>query len=228
MKKFQLTAPRLLIAAILFSLSSAAQSASQKNQALPYYDSAAFAPKWLSPGSAELANFHKISAFSFMDQQGQQVTQNTFKDKIYVASFFFTTCPGICPKMRSQLSKVQDKFIGDDRVAIISHSIRPGNDTVEVLQEYARENNIDSDTWHLVTGKREDIYTIAREDYFANEDLGKFVEEQNFLHTENLVLVDQNQHIRGIYNGLNNTSVNHLLNDITSLQEESAGTLQSN
>ena len=145
-----------------------------------------------------------------MDQQGRQVTQNTFAGKIYVASFFFTTCPGICPKMRSQLAKVQDKFIDDEQVGIISHSIRPGNDTVEVLQTYAQENDIVKDSWHLVTGEREDIYAIAREAYFANE---------------NLVLVDQNRHIRGIYNGLNNTSVNHLLNDIATLQQEAASNL---
>jgi protein SCO1/2 len=224
MKKYQLTASRFLVATTLVVLSFMAQAAGVKANALAYYDSAAFAPKWLSPGSAELDRFHKISAFSFMDQQGKQVIQNTFKNKIYVASFFFTTCPSICPKIRSQLSKVQDKFIADAKVAIISHSIRPGNDSVEVLQAYAQENDIVNGKWHLVTGKREDIYAIAREAYFANEDLGKFVEEQDFLYTENVVLVDQNQHIRGIYNGLNNTSVNHLLNDIETLQQESAST----
>jgi protein SCO1/2 len=225
MKKFQLTVSRFLIAATLVALGSVVHSASGKVSELPYYDSAAFTPKWLSANSLELARFHKISDFSFMDQQGKQVTQKTFKDKIYVASFFFTTCPGICPKMRSQLSKVQDKFIDNDKVAIISYSIRPGNDTVDVLQAYAQDNEVVSGKWHLVTGKRKDIYTIARESYFANEDLGKFVAEQDFLHTENLVLVDSNRHIRGIYNGLNNTSVNHLLNDIETLQKELVNTL---
>jgi protein SCO1/2 len=225
MKKYQSVASKFLTTALLVTFCCIAQAAEVGEGALPYYDSAAFSPKWLKPNSLELADFHKISEFSFMDQHGKLVTHDTFADKIYVASFFFTTCPGICPKMRSQLSKVQDKFIGDDKVAIISHSIRPGNDTVKVLQQYAQQNDIVSGKWHLVTGKREDIYAIAREDYFANEDLGKFVEEQDFLHTENLVLVDSNRHIRGIYNGLNNTSVNHLLNDIETLQQELVNTL---
>jgi len=92
-----------------------------------------------------------------MDQQSKQVTQKTFKDKIYVASFFFTTCPGIYPKMRSQLSKVQDQFIDSDKVTNISYLIRPGNDTVDVLQAYAQDNEVVSGKWHLVTGKRKDI-----------------------------------------------------------------------
>jgi len=187
---------------------------------LPFYDSAAFAPKWLIPNSDEVKSFHKISDFKFMNQEGKSITQEDVKDKIYVASFFFTRCPGICPKMRSQLSKVQDKFRNNEDISIISHSIQPSNDTVEVLKNYAQKHNVISGKWHLVTGAREDIYSIAREDYFANEDLGKFVSNQDFLHTENIVLVDYNRNIRGIYNGLNNVSVNHLLGDIEVLIAE--------
>lgn len=180
---------------------------------LPYYGSAEFTPHWFKSDSPELADFHQVPEFSFTDQQGESVTLDTVKDKIYVASFFFTSCPGICPRMRSQLSKVQSEFLNDDDVIIISHSIQPGNDTVEVLQQYAQKNGIKAQKWHLVTGEREQIYALARNAYFANEDLGEFVSNEDFLHTENLVLVDKNRHIRGIYNGLNNTSVTNLITD---------------
>ncbi|MGI2107504.1 SCO family protein [Shewanella frigidimarina] len=181
---------------------------------LPYYGSAEFTPHWFKSDSPELADFHQVPEFSFTDQQGESVTLDTVKDKIYVASFFFTSCPGICPRMRSQLSKVQNEFLNDDDVIIISHSIQPGNDTVEVLQQYAQKNGIKAQKWHLVTGEREQIYALARNAYFANEDLGEFVSNEDFLHTENLVLVDKNRHIRGIYNGLNNTSVTNLITDM--------------
>ncbi|MDD8059225.1 SCO family protein [Shewanella metallivivens] len=187
---------------------------------LPYYGSAEFTPHWFKPDSPELADFHQVPAFSFMDQQGEIVTQDTVKDKIYVASFFFTRCPGICPRMKSQLSKVQSEFIDDDDIMIVSHSIQPGNDTVEVLQQYAQKNHIDAAKWLLVTGDREQIYSLAKKAYFANEDLGEYVSKEDFLHTENLVLVDKNRHIRGIYNGLNNTSVANLITDIKSLMSE--------
>jgi protein SCO1/2 len=206
---------------ILYTNVSLAES-SLKDNNLPYYNGPEFTPNWLKPDRKELTDFHKISDFKFMNQLGEFVTQEDMKGKIYVASFFFTSCPGICPKMRSQLAKVQTEFRDNNDVYIISHSIQPENDTVEVLQDYAVENDIQAGKWHLVTGKREDIYTIAREDYFANEDLGEYVSNNDFLHTENIVLVDHNRHIRAIYNGLNKTSINHLITDINTLQKESS------
>ncbi|WP_341205570.1 SCO family protein [uncultured Psychrosphaera sp.] len=214
----------LVISALFLVLSTNASSGdnSSKDNYLPYYNGPEFTPNWLKPNSKKLTDFHKISDFKFMNQLGEFVTQEDMKGKIYVASFFFTSCPGICPKMRSQLAKVQTEFRDNNDVYIISHSIQPENDTVEVLQDYADENDIQAGKWHLVTGKREDIYTIAREDYFANEDLGEYVSNNDFLHTENIVLVDHNRHIRGIYNGLNKTSINHLITDINTLQKESS------
>jgi len=209
----------VILIGILLALN--VQAFEKKDITLPYYNSAIFTPQWLKPNSPELKEFHKVSGFKFMNQLGEFVTPNTFENKIYVASFFFTSCPGICPKMRSQLFQVQQTFLNNNNVAIISHSIQPSNDTVEVLKDYADEHGILSNKWHLVTGDRDEIYKIAREDYFANEDLGEFVSNQDFLHTENLVLVDTNRHIRGVYNGLNKTSITHLINDIRTLTQES-------
>jgi len=211
----------LLILLLALTLTvRAADDPAHRSAQLPYYNSATFTPSWLNANSDALNDFHKISAFSWLNQDGDQITHNTFNNKVYVASFFFTACPGICPKMRSRLSQVQQAFLTNDKVAIISHSIQPANDTVQVLKKYADDHGIKSGKWHLVTGEREAIYKIAREDYFANEDLGEFVSNQDFLHTENLVLIDSNRHIRGIYNGLNKTSVSHLIGDITLLLKE--------
>lgn len=194
---------------------------------LPYYNSAEFTPQWFDPMSEELLDFHSIPSFSFTDQEGRKVTERTLQNKIYVASFFFTTCPGICPTLRSKLSRVQNEFLGDDEVRILSHSIQPTKDTIEVLKDYAERNDIRSDNWHLVTGNKGDIYSIAKNAYFASADLGLEEAKNEFLHTENLLLIDHNRHIRGIYNGLNNTSVSHLIRDIQVLKDERADSLAS-
>ena len=170
--------------------------------------------------SEEARKFHRISDFSFTNQTGDLVTNASFNDKVYVANFFFTTCPGICPKMRSNIFKVQDQFAHNEQVGIISYSIQPEIDTVDTLKKYAEEHDIIDGKWHLVTGPRTDIYKLAKQDYFANEDMGEYMENEEFLHTENLLLIDKNRHVRGIYNGLNKTSIQHLWNDINLLLEE--------
>lgn len=124
--------------------------------------------------------------------------------------------------IRSKLSKVQNKFLDDDMVSIVSHSIRPTTDTASTLQDYAKKNGIISNKWHLLTGEKDTIYTLARTAYFANEDLGDIQNTNDFLHTENVLLIDENRHIRGIYNGLNTTSINHLIDDIAVLKNEMA------
>lgn len=190
------------------------------NDTLPYYDSEEFTPHWLTSDSQALATFHRIPSFSFTNQDGEKVTQETMEDKIFVAGFFFSTCPGICPMIRSKLSKVQETFLDDPDVAIIQHSIRPTTDTVELLKEYATENGIVSGKWHLLTGDKDTIYSLAKNAYFASEDLGNIQKNDDFLHTESILLIDQNKHIRGIYNGLNSASVAFLISDIETLKAQ--------
>lgn len=187
---------------------------------LPYYNSKEFTPRWLEPNSAELEGFHHIPPFSFINQEGETVTEKSFENKIYVAGFFFSTCPGICPMIRSKLAKVQDSFVDDPDLNIIQHSIRPTTDTVEVLKAYATKNGIKSKSWHLVTGDKDAIYKLAKSAYFASDDLGNIQNTNDFLHTESILLIDQNRHIRGIYNGLNSASVNYLITDIKALKSE--------
>ena len=186
-------------------------------ESLPFYASADFTPHWLDAGSETLANFHRVSDFQLTNQMGRSVTQADFDQQVYVASFFFSTCPGICPTIRSKLAKVQDAFTSTDPVSIVSYSIRPTTDTPEVLRNYARRNGIENQRWQLLTGDRELIYRLARESYFVNEDLGNIQDLDDFLHTESLLLIDQNRHIRGVYNGLSTSSVEHLIRDIKHL-----------
>ncbi|MFZ8200292.1 SCO family protein [Alteromonas portus] len=187
---------------------------------LPYYQDASFAPYWLSEDEVDLSSFHKIPAFSFTDQSGQTITDRDLDDKVYVAGFFFSTCPGICPTVRSKLIRVQETFVGNEQVKIVQHSIRPSTDTIDVLQAYASKNNINNEQWHLLTGDKDKIYTIAKQAYFASEDLGNVQKNKDFLHTESLLLIDKNKHIRGIYNGLNAASVSYLIKDIQTLLQE--------
>lgn len=187
---------------------------------LPYYSDASFTPHWLELNSKQLQSFHKIPEFSLTNQEGQQVNSKTFENKIYVADFFFTTCPGICPKMTTNMTIIQEQFKDDSDVLLISHSVTPIKDSVSVLKEYATAKGIKSNKWHLVTGDRQQIYNLGRHAYFVEEDLGETKTEDDFLHTENFVLIDKNKHIRGIYNGLNKTAIQQLIADIKTLKKE--------
>ena len=187
---------------------------------LPYYTDATFTPYWLDKNDKKLNDFHQISDFKLVNQNGDTITERTFEDKIYVTDFFFTICPGICPKMTNNMLVLQDEFKNDESVLLLSHSVTPMMDSVSVLKDYAESKGIISSKWHLVTGNRKHIYKLGRQDYFVEEDLGLEKDADEFLHTENFVLIDKNRHIRGIYNGLNSTSIQQLIADIETLKKE--------
>jgi protein SCO1/2 len=188
--------------------------------ALPFYNEASFTPKWISPKSKELNNFHKIPDFELVNQNGEKLTQKTFENKIYITDFFFTTCPGICPMMTDSMLKLQEEFKNEEAVLFLSHSVTPKVDSVSKLKEYALENGIIDNKWHLVTGDKKEIYDLGRKFYFVEEDLGEPKGIDAFLHTENFVLIDKNKHIRGIYNSLNRASLAQLIVDVKALQKE--------
>lgn len=188
--------------------------------ALPFYKEATFTPYWLDPNGEEADIIHKIPKFSLVNQLGEEITDKTFKDKIYIADFFFTTCPGICPKMTANMMVLQEEFLEDDDILLLSHSVTPETDSVSTLKRYAETKGIINEKWHLVTGNRKQIYDLGREAYFAEEDQGIDKTEDDFLHTENFVLIDKQRRIRGIYNGLNKTSVQQLIADVKTLQKE--------
>jgi protein SCO1/2 len=213
----------LIFGFILFVVSckeSATKEKSSRVDALPYYSEASFTPNWLNKESDKLDTFHKIPSFSLTNQLGETVTAKTFEGKIYVADFFFTTCPGICPKMTANMKVLQDAFLKDEDILLLSHSVTPETDSVPILKHYAETKGVIDSKWHLVTGNRKEIYDLGRQSYFAEEDLGEVKTEDDFLHTENFVLIDKNKHIRGIYNGLNKTAVQQLVVDVKTLQEE--------
>ncbi|MEM9721990.1 MAG: SCO family protein [Bacteroidota bacterium] len=187
---------------------------------LPYYNEATFTPHWLLPNDQVLDTFHRISSFELINQEGKTITERTFEGKIYVANFFFTICPGICRKMTNNMSILQGEFMEDEEIQLLSHSVTPEMDSVPVLKQYAEVKGVISDKWHLVTGSQSEIYRLGRRDYFVEEDLGLQRNENEFLHTENFVLIDKQKHIRGIYNGLNKSSVRQLIADIKTLKKE--------
>lgn len=196
---------------------------SSRTEFLPYYNSPDFTAHWFNPNSDSLFNFHKIPDFELLNQLGNKVSQKDLVDKIYVADFFFTTCPGICPKMTKNLHMVQEAFREDDEIKILSHSVTPSLDSVPILRDYALDQGVDSTKWYLLTGDRNEIYNLGRNAYFIEDDLGLKREDfgSEFIHTENFVLVDKKGHLRGIYNGLNKTSVHQLIADIKTLKKES-------
>jgi len=186
---------------------------------LPYFNTPDFAPTWSSEIN-ELKELHKIPNFSFTNQLGKQVTNASLEGKIYVANFFFTSCPDVCIKLTKSMYELQDIYTGDDAIRLISHSVMPSVDTIEVLKEYGERHNINPDKWDLVTGDKEKTYALAREAYFA-DDLYKETKDKNrFVHTENLILIDKNSHIRGVYNGTLPEEVQRIKRHIALLKKE--------
>ncbi|WP_028281734.1 SCO family protein [Olleya marilimosa] len=210
----------LFLVVLLCNCKGKTEVKSSRVNALPYYSDASFTPHWLEGKTTDLKSFHKIPEFTLTNQDGQQITQKTFENKIYVTDFFFTSCPGICPKMTENMSVLQDAFKDDDQVLLLSHSVTPVKDSVSILKHYAEGKGVITNKWHLVTGDRKQIYDLGRQAYFVEEDLGNKKTDDDFLHTENFVLIDKNKHIRGIYNGLNKTAVQQLIADIKTLEIE--------
>lgn len=162
--------------------------------------------------------YHTIPDFQFVDQDSNRITPATFEDKIYIADFFFTSCPTICPRMKAQMRRVYEAYQDHPSVAFLSHSIDPEYDKVPVLKDYATKLNIESDSWHLVTGEKEAIYEIAKS-YFENasEDPD---EPGGFLHSGAFYLIDQQKRIRGYYNGVDPQEVDQLMADMKLLLHE--------
>ena len=222
MKKLQRikqTSLLIFFLALFYNCKNTKKEEVSRVEVLPYYNEASFTPKWINPKSVALKSFHKIPDFSFTNQDGKNITQKTFENKIYVTDFFFTTCPGICPMMTKNMYLIQEAFKEDETVLLLSHSVTPVKDSVPQLKQYAQEKLIGKN-WHLVTGDKKEIYDLGRKFYFVEEDLGEPKGLDDFLHTENFVLIDKNKHIRGIYNGLSKNSVKQLITDINTLKKE--------
>lgn len=212
---------RLIVLLIACCALSCKQNSTATNtqHRLPFFNSNDFTPHWLSE-NISASGIHTINNFSFINQEGKKITQDNFNNKIYAANFFFTSCPGICKTLTKNLLLIQNEFANDDNVMILSHSVTPDIDSVKKLKCYASDFNINSKKWFLVTGNKDSIYAIARKSYFADEDLGEKKPANNFLHTENIVLIDKHKRIRGVYKGTSVLQIKDLINDIKLLEKE--------
>jgi len=163
--------------------------------------------------------FHKIAPFSLTNQNGLTVTEKDYMNKIYVADFFFTTCPSICPKMTANMVLIQENIKTDNQVLLLSFSVTPEIDSVQQLKSYAIEKGVIDSKWNLLTGNKKEIYELARKSYLAVKTDGDGG-EHDMIHTENFILVDPEKRIRGFYDGTDIKAMDELLSDIKVLQME--------
>lgn len=169
---------------------------------LPIYSPRDINPELVDSTVQHIGNDHKIADFAFTNQNGKIISQKDYENTIYVADFFFTTCPTICPKMTDNMVWLQNQLKNNPEVKLLSFSVTPDIDTPEVLKKYAIEKGVDDTRWNLVTGEKKDIYYLARKSYLAVKT-GKPEELYDMVHTENFILVDKNKRIRGFYDGTN-------------------------
>ena len=162
--------------------------------------------------------YHTIADFRLINQNGQTITQDTYKNKIYVADFFFTTCQTICPIMTGHMLEIQEELKNDKDVLLLSHTVTPEIDSVPQLKQYALEKGVNDAKWNLVTGDKKEIYDLARKSYLAAKDVP--YESYDLIHTENFVLVDKKKRIRGFYDGTDPAAIETLLHDIEILKKE--------
>ncbi|MDV3308136.1 MAG: SCO family protein [Cyclobacteriaceae bacterium] len=209
--RFQIPLFSYTIAFVLILL--AACSTSKREEKLPIFG------QRMVEGSDTI--FHTIADFRFVDQDSNVVTQDTFKDKIYVADFFFTSCRTICPIMKTQMLRVYDSIKSDPDVLLLSHTIDPEYDTVGLLHDYAERLGVESDKWHFVTGNQDDIFNIAQTSYFATA-MADDTEPDGFIHSGAFLLIDKERRIRGKYDGTKDEDVDRLLRDIARLKKEYA------
>ncbi len=186
---------------------------------LPIFNPADVNPRLVDEDLMHIRRDHKIVNFQLINQNGETITYEDYEGKIFVADFFFTRCLTICPIMTNNIGKLQEVFINDDDVKFLSHSVTPIMDSVPILKEYAIQKGVIDKKWNITTGPKKHIYELARKSYFAVLDEGDGG-LQDFIHTENFILVDKKRQIRGFYDGTSNEDIGRLIDDIKLLQNE--------
>jgi len=187
---------------------------------LPVYNPADVNPKLVDKDVVHQRRNHKVADFTLLNQNGEIITQKEYEDKIYVADFFFTRCMTICPVMTNNIGKLQEVFKNEDDIMFLSLSVTPVMDSVPILREYADKKGVIDAKWNITTGDKKHIYELARKSYFTVLDEGDGG-LQDFIHTENFVLVDKKKQIRGYYDGTDNEDIERLILDIRILLTES-------
>lgn len=221
MKSFLYKYRKFFIVLIVFSVITISlfYFALKPQKVLPIYNPADVNPELVDSTLQYKSKYHTIADFSFVNQNGDTVTQKNYEGKIYVADFFFTTCGSICPKMTSNLADVQKAVLNNPKVMLLSHTVFPEVDSIPVLKAYAIKNGVVDSKWNLVTGDKKEIYSMARKSYLAVK-LGRPDQLYDMVHTENFVLVDQKRRVRGFYDGTNKEEMKRLLEDIDFLCKE--------
>ena len=186
---------------------------------LPIYQPAEVNFKLVDSSLQHIKKFHRISNFNLVNQNGDIVSEEFYKNKIYVADFFFTTCPSICPIMTNNMLKVQEKIKNDPNVLLLSFSVDPETDSVHQLKKYAKEKGVNDFKWNLLTGDKKQIYDLARKSFFVAE-IDEDSNSNDIIHTENFVLVDPDKRIRGFYDGTNLDEIRNLVSDLRLLKGE--------
>lgn len=212
---------KFFIVLIVFSVVTISlfYSALKPQKTLPIYNPADVNPELVDSTIQYKSKYHTIADFSFVNQNGDTITQKDYEGKIYVADFFFTTCGSICPKMTTNLEDVQKAVLNNPKVMLLSHTVFPEVDSIPVLKAYAIKHHVADSKWNLVTGDKKKIYTMARKSYLAVK-LGRPDQLYDMVHTENFVLVDQKRRVRGFYDGTNKEEIKRLLEDIEFLSKE--------
>lgn len=188
-------------------------SALKPKKTLPIYNPSDINPELVDSSVQYIRKYHTIADFSFINQNGEKITQKNYEGKIYVADFFFTTCGSICPKMTTNMVDIQTAIKNNPKVLLLSHTVLPEIDSVRALKTYALKNGVIDAKWNLVTGDKKEIYTMARKSYLAVK-MGKPEELYDMVHTENFILVDDKRRIRGFYDGTNKKEIQRLIEDI--------------
>ncbi|MDX9751913.1 MAG: SCO family protein [Flavobacteriales bacterium] len=186
---------------------------------LPVYHPRDINPRLVDAEVRDSPGEHRIMDFTLTDHLGNTYTRDSIRGRVLVTDFFFTTCPTICPRMTEQLGRVQAAFRSEPGLLLLSHSVTPEMDSVPVLAAHAAEKGVDPARWRLLTGPRKQIYALARRSYFACLDEGDGG-LQDFVHTENFVLVDHLGRLRGFYDGTSPKDVDRLIADIPLLLAE--------
>ncbi|WP_303599673.1 SCO family protein [Maribacter sp. 1_MG-2023] len=183
---------------------------------LPIYQPKDFNENLVDVSLRDTETNHTVSDFELLNQNGELVTQEDYEDKVYVVDFFFTRCPSICPAMANNMIKIQNKFIKNEEVMLLSLSVTPEIDSIPVLRKYADDKGAVDSKWNITTGKKSHIYALARKSYFAVVEQGDGG-LQDFIHTPNFILVDKKRQIRGIYNGIEDEEILRLIQDLRTL-----------
>ena len=186
---------------------------------LPVYNPVDVNPRLVDDSVKHISKDHKVTGFILTNQNGITITENDFKDKIYIADFFFTRCQTICPVMAVNMADLQDYYKNDTEVKFLSHSVTPIMDSVPILRVYATQKGAIDGKWEITTGDKKHIYNLARKSYFAVLDEGDGG-DQDFIHTEQFILVDKKKQIRGFYDGTDKNEISRIIKDVEILKNE--------